>query len=179
MKFLPLLLSSTAFSASAFTLQPFEKAFSRQNVQVAASNDAESDSWQNQVGKFVATGLVTASLWAAPAMVQNTFVGMDAPQILTSSVANAKQMASASGSRVNKDPESLLRYGLPINSKEVGSKVAHFCVIGSLFHIAAFVSHNIPIDLFLRPESSKLKLKLSNKTSDPNERLLLWITSRP
>jgi hypothetical protein len=33
--------------------------------------------------------------------------------------ASAKEMASGSGSRVNKDPESLLRYGLPIQSKEV------------------------------------------------------------
>jgi cyclophilin family peptidyl-prolyl cis-trans isomerase len=36
-----------------------------------------------------------------------------------SNVAVAKEMASASGSRVNKDADSLLRYGLPINSKEV------------------------------------------------------------
>jgi hypothetical protein len=36
-----------------------------------------------------------------------------------SNVAVAKEMASASGSRVNKDAESLLRYGLPINNKEV------------------------------------------------------------
>lgn len=77
------------------------------------------DSFKNQIGKMLATGMVTASLWAAPAMVQDSFVGMDSPQIFSSSVANAKQMASASGSRVNKDPESLLRYGLPINSKEV------------------------------------------------------------
>jgi len=35
-------------------------------------------------------------------------------------VANAKEMASGSGSRVNKDPESLLRYGLPIpNDKPI------------------------------------------------------------
>ena len=34
-------------------------------------------------------------------------------------VASAKEMASGSGSRVNKDPESLLRYGLPIQNKEV------------------------------------------------------------
>ena len=34
-------------------------------------------------------------------------------------VASAKDKASATGSRVNKDAESLLRLGLPINSKEV------------------------------------------------------------
>jgi hypothetical protein len=33
--------------------------------------------------------------------------------------AVAKEMASGSGSRVNKDPESLLRLGLPIKNKEV------------------------------------------------------------
>jgi len=37
--------------------------------------------------------------------------------------AMAKEMASGSGSRVNKDPESLLRLGLPINNKEVRSLV--------------------------------------------------------
>ncbi len=39
--------------------------------------------------------------------------------VIASSVANAKEMASGTGTRVNKDPESLLRYGLPINNKEV------------------------------------------------------------
>jgi hypothetical protein len=34
-------------------------------------------------------------------------------------IVNAKEMASGSGSRVNKDPESLLRHGLPIQNKEV------------------------------------------------------------
>jgi hypothetical protein len=120
MKFASFLLWSSAVVASeAFTLQPTQKVFSRQNVKVSASSEPESDNWQDQVGRLLTTGLVAASLWAAPAMLQDAFVGMDAPQILTSSVANAKQMASASGSRVNKDPDSLLRYGLPINSKEV------------------------------------------------------------
>ena len=36
--------------------------------------------------------------------------------------AQAKEMASGTGSRVNKDAESLLRYGLPINNKEVSSE---------------------------------------------------------
>lgn len=39
--------------------------------------------------------------------------------VIASSVASAKEMASGSGTRVNKDPESLLRYGLPIKNKEV------------------------------------------------------------
>jgi hypothetical protein len=36
-----------------------------------------------------------------------------------SGTAFAREMASGSGSRVNKDPESLLRYGLPISNPEV------------------------------------------------------------
>jgi len=39
--------------------------------------------------------------------------------VLNEVVAGATDKASASGSRVNKDAESLLRLGLPINSKEV------------------------------------------------------------
>jgi len=39
--------------------------------------------------------------------------------VLNTVVASAKDKASATGSRVNKDAESLLRLGLPINSKEV------------------------------------------------------------
>ena len=64
---------------------------------------------------------LAASLWAAPIVI------VIAPManyhsnnvVIASSVANAKEMASGSGTRVNKDPESLLRYGLPINNKEV------------------------------------------------------------
>jgi hypothetical protein len=35
-------------------------------------------------------------------------------------------MASGSGSRVNKDAESLLRYGLPIQNKEVRTLVVGY-----------------------------------------------------
>lgn len=58
--------------------------------------------------------VVGSTFWAAPAAlapyhtVQNT-VG----------VASAIEKASGSGARVNKDADSLLRYGLPINNKEV------------------------------------------------------------
>jgi hypothetical protein len=63
------------------------------------------------LGKALATSfLVTASLWSTPAITSTYF-----PQ----QQAMAKEMASGSGARVNKDPESLLRYGLPINNKEV------------------------------------------------------------
>jgi hypothetical protein len=36
-------------------------------------------------------------------------------------------MASGNGSRVNKDPESLLRYGLPIDNQEVGTCTKGIC----------------------------------------------------
>ena len=41
--------------------------------------------------------------------------------LLNDRVVSAKEMASGSGSRVNKDADSLLRYGLPIKSKEVSA----------------------------------------------------------
>jgi hypothetical protein len=116
------LLSSIAIgSASAFSVQPVKPIVQRSHVTLSAKKaSGDEGSWGDQLGKVVATGLVTASLWAAPAMIQNpSYVDAGGPQIFSSSVANAKQMASATGSRVNKDPESLLRYGLPINSKEV------------------------------------------------------------
>jgi hypothetical protein len=67
---------------------------------------------------------LAASLWAAPAMIapMATYIPMTHSgynNVIVTSVANAKEMASGTGTRVNKDPESLLRYGLPINNKEV------------------------------------------------------------
>lgn len=109
-------------TSSAFTFQPKHASTTPTTALFASADDDSHGSFQQQLNKLFATGLVTASLWAAPAMINNVDIpGADGPHpmMVTSSVANAKQMASASGSRVNKDPESLLRYGLPINSKEV------------------------------------------------------------
>jgi len=83
---------------------------------------AETQSWQHWMQKTVTTAAVAASLWSAPAFLDsNSFNNPDVMMTQTgsSTVAMAKEMASGSGSRVNKDPESLLRYGLPINNKEV------------------------------------------------------------
>jgi len=110
---LTIIASSTAFVPSTATA-------ARKSVQLwASSSDKNDESWQYHVSKILATGFMTASLWAAPAMLQNGPMIEHGPQFFPAAVANAKQMASASGSRVNKDPESLLRYGLPIQSKEV------------------------------------------------------------
>jgi len=66
---------------------------------------------------------LAAAIWAAPATiagpVTSHFPSATDRNVIASSVASAKEMASGSGTRVNKDPESLLRYGLPINNKEV------------------------------------------------------------
>jgi hypothetical protein len=86
-------------------------------------------------GALTATFLAGA-IWASPVAIMG---GGNGPEIgssmnfcsspssfmnhiRTSLFADAKEMASGSGSRVNKDPESLLRYGLPIpKDKEVSS----------------------------------------------------------
>jgi len=68
---------------------------------------------------------LAAALWVAPATMagplSSTFPNYVANNnnMISSSIANAKEMASGSGTRVNKDPESLLRLGLPIKNKEV------------------------------------------------------------
>jgi len=154
------------------------------------------DLWQNQLGKFLTTGLVTASLWAAPAALVSNNNNFDVtPQIFTSSVANAKQMASASGSRVNKDPESLLRYGLPINSKEVRQRetaaaISVFLLVVYLARVIWFCVDSLLLLLCLqlrffrlqkkinRSVNCKVKLRPSNKTLVPNANRQPWIMSK-
>ena len=84
--------------------------------------------FQKHLQKAFATILVTATLWSAPAfLVSNTGDSIPSWLLLDSQkssvTAVAKEMASGSGSRVNKDPESLLRLGLPINNKEVRARM--------------------------------------------------------
>jgi hypothetical protein len=69
---------------------------------------------------------MTAFLWGSPALIAEQVMSIPSSNGLSkvlvvdpSTVANAKEMASGTGSRVNKDPESLLRLALPIKSKEV------------------------------------------------------------
>lgn len=66
--------------------------------------------------------LLTAALWAAPLANLQADLNFQNPAFVSNNpnfVVQAKEMASGSGSRVNKDAESLLRYSLPINNKEV------------------------------------------------------------
>ncbi|CAJ1962637.1 unnamed protein product [Cylindrotheca closterium] len=66
----------------------------------------------NVVAKALATAAMTAFLWAAPMPLTHELHG-------SSYIANAVEKASGTGSRVNKDADSLLRLGLPIKNKEV------------------------------------------------------------
>lgn len=84
-----------------------------------------------QASKAVAAALLAGALWAAPAAVTNVVT----PHSPITAVASAKEMASGSGSRVNKDPDSLLRYGLPINNKEVSAACyVSLCEQASIVH---------------------------------------------
>jgi hypothetical protein len=74
---------------------------------------------QKALGQLVAGLALTTALWTTlPSSIldRQATVPFGVP-----AAAVAKEMASGSGSRVNKDPESLLRYGLPINNKDVSA----------------------------------------------------------
>ncbi len=79
---------------------------------------------KNAFSTFCATAAMSALLWGSPGMIAEQATTHQLPFGLNGVVeqhivAGAKDKASATGSRVNKDAESLLRLGLPINSKEV------------------------------------------------------------
>jgi hypothetical protein len=67
-------------------------------------------------GRVVSSAFVAAALWGSP------LLPLDVTSFHPPS-AVAKEMASGSGSRVNKDAESLLRYGLPIKNTEVSEDI--------------------------------------------------------
>lgn len=114
--------SSTASSSS--TSHSFALNAERNSNNVTSKQQSLPD----QVKAIMASTFMAAALWASPpAALFNTLDGSSSSsnmmnEIRTTIVADAKEMASGSGSRVNKDPESLLRYGLPIpKDKEVSS----------------------------------------------------------
>lgn len=92
-------------------------------AKVSSSLTAESNRsiWSKAVGAALASSLA----WNANVMtfdLSSVSVSHENTNNLISWNSNrveAREMASGSGSRVNKDAESLLRYGLPIQSKEV------------------------------------------------------------
>jgi len=112
-------LALTALSTATAFVPNAQPSFATQ-LQVESKN-GESPSWHNLARQTLATAALTASLWTAPAFLASN-TDMMPSFISTETTAVAKEMASGSGARVNKDPESLLRYGLPIKSKEVRAK---------------------------------------------------------
>ena len=87
-----------------------------------------SDSYSNHSSLrsiIATTAFLTVSWWCSTIPLMPV---LDSNNIgNTNLVAQAKEMASGSGSRVNKDPESLLRYGLPIDNKDVSFYVVSCC----------------------------------------------------
>merc|ERR1719379_68680 len=74
------------------------------------------------VARTAAASALAASLLAAPLQEAT----LPVPLRFASTAAQARELASGSGSRVNKDPNSLLRYGLPAQPKglrEVQAKI--------------------------------------------------------
>jgi hypothetical protein len=106
-----------------------------QHLLSCKQSENESTSKSLDIGKsmrsiFTATSFLTVGWWlssvAVPYLPQSYDSNTNFNPIVLN-VANAKEMASGSGSRVNKDPESLLRYGLPIQNKEVRIN-CRFCI---------------------------------------------------
>lgn len=97
------------------------------NIFSSSQPDNESISNNSKIVKsirsiFTATTVLTIGWWSSSIALPNlphTYDNHNNINPIVLNVANAKEMASGSGSRVNKDPESLLRYGLPIQNKEV------------------------------------------------------------
>lgn len=111
------LLGSIITPAVSFAPQASSSPVSRASLQLnAKSNDLETTVKSALSGVALAT-----ALWTAPATLagQASHFPTFGNEVIASSVASAKEMASGTGSRVNKDAESLLRYGLPIDNKEV------------------------------------------------------------
>jgi hypothetical protein len=88
------------------------------SVVPASSAESEQRTANQVVGRAILSAFITASVWTTSLSMDET-----SPQFHPPTVA-AKEMASGSGSRVNKDAESLLRYGLPINNKDVRQDAA-------------------------------------------------------
>lgn len=125
------LLGSSFASTSAFSPQSRAavpvRASSPPRATNARDDDAVATNPLESVDAAVRGALsgiaLAAALWAAPATLAGPaashFSSLYDNGVVASSIAGAKEMASGTGTRVNKDPESLLRLGLPIDNKEV------------------------------------------------------------
>lgn len=102
--------------------------FSAKQQDDASVEEKSHTGWrqpQDVIGKAFAVSLLSVFLWSSPTIT--TTLSHDGhlsrTYELSNNIVSAKEMASGSGSRVNKDPESLLRYGLPIDNQEVGALI--------------------------------------------------------
>ncbi len=114
------LLLSTPISGFTFSASNARR--NTQLLDTKINSNPEDQSFPSWLGKMVATTAITVSMWGAPSLVaEHIFSNTDGShhQVVSSFVASAKEMASGTGSRVNKDADSLLRLGLPIQNKEV------------------------------------------------------------
>lgn len=120
------------FSSALFTLLSVGSASAFSGPQQLAQRTSSTQlnagisDHNNAVAKACATAAMTAFLWGAPGVITEQTITHNLPlPVETSTIANAKDKASATGSRVNKDAESLLRLGLPIKNKEVRFDTIH------------------------------------------------------
>ncbi len=104
------------------------RVFSAKQQDDASVEEKSHTGWrqpQDVIGKAFAVSLLSVFLWSSPTIT--TTLSHDGhlsrTYELSNNIVSAKEMASGSGSRVNKDPESLLRYGLPIDNQEVGALI--------------------------------------------------------
>lgn len=111
MKFSTAAIITTTLSSAA--------AFSPISTQSTSSTALQAN--LKDVENLSKATLLAGAIWASPTLLNNVNTDNSFMQDMTSMTrVEAKEMASASGSRVNKDPESLLRLGLPIpKDKEV------------------------------------------------------------
>ncbi len=103
-------------------------------LQASSTDNNNNNNHDNKILSFlpstkdmkniVTTTIMSTLLWTASPLLSSDNILLPNHNSNDNFVANAKEMASGSGSRVNKDPESLLRYGLPIpKDKEVRKKI--------------------------------------------------------
>jgi nicotinamide mononucleotide adenylyltransferase len=141
MKFTSIALTASCFTASVMAFAPSTSINRNRNLEpfhLHATDDDDAHNYnhnhvndiihtiQKNVKGAAAATFLAGAIWASPAAILGNYNDHSIianplfNQIQSSVVADAKEMASGSGSRVNKDPESLLRLGLPIpKDKEV------------------------------------------------------------
>jgi hypothetical protein len=126
---------TVAFAPSSIDGRRSSASTTTTQLSVEPSHSSSSQQW---IGKAVTMAAVTVSLWATPSIVAEQM-----PQWLIYNnnnpfVALAVEKASGTGSRVNKDADSLLRLALPINNKEV----RHTITFGGTGGIVGTIEHD-------------------------------------